>query len=140
LIFLLLIPVKKQSPEELKTRPDLGDQEWLVWLDQQPENRGIEVHALYRQMIEWAFMSGKTPSRLRLLNWIAREREAMPMTLDPDPPKPEEPPPPQLPDCGNCKNERFLSEVVDKTAEFEWARTRMVPCPACNPTGETRGK
>jgi hypothetical protein len=111
-----------QSKENVKTRPDLGDQEWLVWLDQQPENKGIEVHALYRQMVEWAFKNGKTASRLRLLNWIAREREAMPMTLDP--PGVIKPIDPDA-DCDECDSTRRV--IVNDNS---------TPCPKCRPAEE----
>ena len=114
--------MKKQFPEQQKTRPDLNDQEWLVWLGQQPENRGIEVHALYRQMIEWAFKTGKTPSRLRLLNWINREREAMPMTLEaPGVTKPVDRDGP----CDECDSSRRI--LVNDLS---------TPCPKCRPDEE----
>lgn len=106
----------------MKTRPDLTDQEWIVWLDQQPENRGIEVPALYRQMVAWAHQTGKTPSRLRLLNWIARERESVPMTLDP--PGLVKPIDPNAP-CDKCNSERTL--IVNDLRS---------PCPTCRPAEE----
>src|SRR5690349_245265 len=123
--------MKKSDPEKQKTRPDLSDQEWLVWLDLQPENKGIEVHALYRQMVEWAFKTGKTASRLRLLNWINREREAMPMTLDP--PGLVKPIDPDA-DCDECDSTRRV-QVNDHST----------PCPKCRPAEEkaywkSRGK
>lgn len=97
---------------ELKTRPDLtDDQTWIVWTAAQPENRGIDVHGLYRKMLEWCQKKGVTPTRRRLLNWLDTEREAMPMTFKPayfEPPQPE--PKPFVPDppCEFCGKEICL--------------------------------
>ncbi len=69
---------------EQPTRPDLtDDQQWLVWLTAQPENRGIDIMGLYRKMVEWCSKKRITPTRRRLLNWLAGEREAVPMTALP---------------------------------------------------------
>lgn len=68
---------------DLKTRPDLNDEDYLVWLKEQPENTGIPVNSLYRKMLVWCEKKGRTPSRMRLLNWIDGEREASPMTFTP---------------------------------------------------------
>lgn len=128
----------KPKPENQKTRPDLADQEWLIWLDALAENRGIEVHAMYRSMLEWCRKKGCAPTRQRLLRWLHMERENMPMTYEPAnfgpqaaslPVEPESDP---LPDCPHCKNERFVETVVNPEAKYDWARKRMVPCPKCN--------
>ena len=134
--------MKKNVPENQKTRPDLDDQAWIVWLSMQRENRGIEVAALYRDMLAWCLKKGKTPTRLRLLKWLEGERENLPMTYEPayfaPPSEPQAASLPaakqaERPDCKVCKNERFVETVVDPTAEFEWARVRMLPCKACSP-------
>lgn len=124
--------------EKVKTRPDLGDQEWIVWLSLQPENRGILVAEMYRKMLIWCQQKGVTPTRRRLLKWIEGEREAMPMSFEPaymeNTQASEKGVPskvPGLPDCKVCKNERFVSEIIDPDAQFEWQRSRMVPCTAC---------
>lgn len=125
---------KKSKPEALKTRPDLSDTEWLAYLRCLPEYKGIDVFMLYRNMVDWCFKKGVTPTRLRLINWLNREAEAMPMTAPP----PSHPhaltPSPDLsmPDCATCKNERFVSVIVRPDAEFEWQRTEMKPCLDCN--------
>lgn len=71
------------KPENQKTRPDLDDQHWLVWTAAQPENKGIDVHAMYRKMLTWCQQKGVTPTRRRLLNWLTTERENVPMTYKP---------------------------------------------------------
>lgn len=128
---------KKHKPETMKTRPDLADTEWLAWLRCLPEYKGIDVFMLYRNMLDWCVKKGKTATRLRLINWLNREAEALPMT---------EPPPfiagnaeaaaseasQELPDCKRCKNERFISTVVNPEAKFDWVKYGMVPCPDCN--------
>lgn len=73
----------KTSPENQKTRPDLDDQTFVVWTAAQPENRGIDVHAMYRKMLEWCMKKGLTPTRRRLLRWLDTERESLPMTYEP---------------------------------------------------------
>lgn len=74
----------KKKQETQPTRPDLkDDQEWLIWLRLQPENRGLDVDGLYRKMLEWCQKKRAIPTRMRLLNWLTREREAVPMTLEP---------------------------------------------------------
>ena len=75
--------MKKSDPENLKTRPDLDDQTWIVWLSQQPENKGLLVAEMYRKMLEWCVKKGVTPTRRRLLRWLDTEREAMPLTYVP---------------------------------------------------------
>lgn len=69
--------------EDLKTRPDLDDQTFVIWTAAQPENRGIDVHAMYRKMLDWCMKKGLTPTRRRLLRWLDTERESMPMTYEP---------------------------------------------------------
>ena len=97
--------------EHIKTRPDLDDQTWIVWLQQQPEYKPLQVAELYRKMLEWCLKKGTTPTRLRLLNWLNREREAMPMTYEPayfePPPTPEKPFEPEPP-CQFCGQENCL--------------------------------
>ena len=138
-----VISVAKKD-EKLKTRPDLDDKAWIVWLTMQPENRGILVAEMYRKMLEWCQKKGVTPTRLRLLKWLDGEREAMPMTYEPaylpDAQAFERGTPrnlPVLPDCDVCNNERFVSEIIDPNAQFEWQRSGMVPCTACNDMAET---
>jgi hypothetical protein len=135
---------RKQSPESIKTRPDLGDEEWLVWISAQPENKGIYVREMYRKMLEWCMKKGITPTRRRLLRWLDTEREAVPVTYTPpyfEEPgtarvADQEPETPKLPDCKVCDNERFVKAVINPDAEFEWARTGMVPCTACDPDAQ----
>ncbi|MEZ5421815.1 MAG: hypothetical protein R2682_15235 [Pyrinomonadaceae bacterium] len=82
---------RKPDPAKQKTRPDLSDQEWLVWLGLQPENRGIDIRALYRQMLDWCSRKGVTPTRRRLLRWLASDQEAMPMSAEPAMPEKPQP-------------------------------------------------
>lgn len=98
--------------EKQKTRPDLDDEHYLAFLSNQKENAGIDVYGLYRSMLEWCGKTRKTPSRLRLLNWLNTERSAVPMTALPTFPKPEPladpeyvPPPP----CDICGKEICFS-------------------------------
>lgn len=128
--------------ENLKTRPDLDDETWLAWTAAQPENRGIHVRELYRKMLEWCMQKGVTPTRRRFLKWLDTEREAMPLTYQPPhfDPKPGTPEEPEKPDCDGCKNERFVSVVVNPDAQFEYDRTRMEPCPKCNADLYEKGK
>lgn len=134
---------KKPKPESLKTRPDLTDTEWLAYLRCLPEYKGIDIFMLYRNMVDWCFKKGVTPTRLRLINWLNREAEALPMSAPP--PSGSGSPPYKggvaaaapdevvlLPDCSTCKNERFVSVVVRPDAEFDWQKTEMKPCPDCN--------
>ena len=111
--------MKKSEPENLKTRPDMDDQTWIVWLQQQPEYKAMEIAELYRSMLEWCIKKGKTPTRLRLLNWLNRERESMPMTFEP--PYFENPNAP----CTECNGEGRL-RVNDFSS----------PCPKCKPAEE----
>ncbi|MBK6589863.1 MAG: hypothetical protein IPG22_16370 [Acidobacteria bacterium] len=99
--------MKKSVPENLKTRPDLDDMTWIIWLQQQPEYKPLQVAELYRKMLEWCVKKGKTPTRLRLLNWLTRECESMPMSYEPayfEPPSVEVTPDPPCEYCGkeNC--------------------------------------
>jgi hypothetical protein len=74
----------KKKQETQPTRPDLkDDQEWLIWLRLQPENRGIDVDGLYRKMLAWCERKGAIPTRMRLVRWLATERENVPMTYEP---------------------------------------------------------
>lgn len=78
------MPTKKQTPEKLKTRPDLtDDQAWLIWLSMQPENKGLFVQELYRKMLEWCRQKGQIPTRRRLLRWLDQTREEIPVTYEP---------------------------------------------------------
>ncbi|CAN5353365.1 hypothetical protein BH10ACI2_BH10ACI2_00070 [soil metagenome] len=72
-----------KNDEDLKTRPDLKDQEWLVHLRSLPENRGIDIEGLYRRMLDWCEKRQITPSRRRLLTWLGKEREDVPVTYTP---------------------------------------------------------
>lgn len=135
---------RKQSPEKIKTRPDLGDEEWLVWIGAQPENKGIYVRELYRKMLDWCMKKGITPTRRRLLRWIDTERDGIPVSFTPpyfeEPGSArvadKEPPPPKLANCKVCNNERFVQAVIDPNAQYEWARKGMVPCTACDPNAK----
>lgn len=117
--------------EEKKTRPDLTDDlEWLVWVDMQPENKGIEVKTMYRKMLAWCANKGVTPTRRRLLRWLDNEREDVPVQYIP---------PNFDPATG--------TEICDKCN----GTTRIIvndynsPCPKCKPAEEkafwrSRGK
>ncbi|HQZ81591.1 MAG TPA: hypothetical protein PLR83_00095 [Pyrinomonadaceae bacterium] len=118
------------AKKEQKTRPDLGDHEWLAWLGSQPENRGIDVRAMHRKMFDWCRQKRVTPTRRRLLRWLDSDREAMPMKAAASPPKPASKP--QLPDCVACGNERFIRTEVYPDAQYDWMRWRMLPCSKCN--------
>ena len=118
--------------EDLKTRPDLNDEQYLAYLVNLPENNGIDVRGLYLDMHEWCAKKRKTPNRKRLLNWIARERDSLPMTMLPTTQamtatEPE----PSLPDCNTCNNERFVKTEINPSAQYDWARYQMTPCPDC---------
>lgn len=107
------------KPETLKTRPDLADdQEWLVWLRLQPENKGIEVDSLYRRMVEWCRQKGITPTRRRLINWLNNERSDVPMTYEPAYLKDSSTPA----SCTQCKSTGRV-QVNDFNA----------PCSKCHP-------
>ncbi len=102
----------KKVDKTLKTRPDLDDQAFVVWTAAQPENRGIDVQSMYRKMLEWCDKKGVTPTRLRLLNWLSSEREAMPMTYKPAYHKEQPSPVPTTlapePPCDICGKEYCL--------------------------------
>ena len=66
----------KKGAEQLKTRPDLDDQAWLVWLSRQPENRGILVAEMYRKMLEWCGEKRITPTRLPRIPLRMRTRQS----------------------------------------------------------------
>lgn len=72
-------PTKAQ--ERLKTRPDLGDSDFLSHLAALSENRGIAVPELHDRMIAWCVKKREQPSRLRLLKWIDNERAAVPIEI-----------------------------------------------------------
>lgn len=119
------------KPENQKTRPDLNDQAFVVWLSQQPENKGVPVPELYRKMLTWCTMKGKPATRLRLLNWIASERESMPMTYIPE----NFDPALGTDTCPECNGTQHI-RVNDYP---------NVPCPKCRPRDEkafwkSRGK
>lgn len=123
--------------EKQKSRPDLDDQAWIVWLSQQPENRGIPVAEMYRKMLDWCLKKGVTPTRRRLLKWLDTEREAMPMTYEPAyfEPKPEHTP--ETPKCPTCKD---CGEVTQPAKQPKFTgQVEFVPCPDCkeknNPNG-----
>ncbi len=42
-----------------------------------------------------------------------------------------------LPDCDQCKNERFVKSEVNPDSQYDWARYRMTPCPNCSPRATT---
>lgn len=125
---------KKTCPQDLKTRPDLSDRDWLIWLSEDPENAGIHVGSLYTRMLHWCKQKGLTPTRRRLLTWLDKEREEIPVTYTPGSERrePRETPAELLPDCRVCNNERFVEGILNPAAEFEWARKGMVPCTACS--------
>lgn len=118
---------------EPKTRPDLDDEQYLVFLSNAKENRGINVYALYKAMLDWCWKNGKTASRLRLLNWLSREREAIPMTAAPialpqaarskgtDHEEPK---------CSTCKDAGEVP-TKPKNAQFDW-QVEFIPCPDCS--------
>lgn len=70
----------RDNSDQKQTRPDIEDDaDWLAWLNEQPENRKINVTGKYSEMIDWCRKNRKTPSRLRLVNWLAKERKSLPM-------------------------------------------------------------
>lgn len=69
---------RKRKDASLKTRPDLNGREFLNHLSQLPENKGIDVPVLFKEMQDWCAKKNKTISRQRLLRWIAKEREDVP--------------------------------------------------------------
>lgn len=73
----------EKRSEKQKTRPDLEDQDWIEHLKVQDDNRGIDIAALFDRMLAWCAKKRVTPSRLRLLNWLDREREAVPVSFNP---------------------------------------------------------
>lgn len=42
-----------------------------------------------------------------------------------------------LPDCDQCKNERFVKSEVNPDSQYDWARYVMTPCPNCSPGATT---
>lgn len=121
---------RRRKDENLKTRPDLSDREWLDWLATQPENRGIRIHDLHRRMIRWCIERGEQPTRRRLLNWLDRTRQDVPITDAVTPPRQQfaADPEPQLPDCKICKNERCIRILVRPDSPYEWARYETHIC------------
>ena len=117
-----------KTPETLKTRPDITDNtEWLVWTSMQPENKGIEVQAMYRAMLKWCDEKGKTPTRRRLLNWIDRDRKDIPLGPQaPSLPEPTE----AAPKCPTCKDAREVP-VKPENAKHDW-ELEFTPCPDCS--------
>ncbi len=118
----------KKGAENLKTRPDLDDETWLVWVSAQPENRGLFVREMYRKMLEWCQKKGVTPTRRRLLKWLDGEREAMPMTYKPAYFEPE--PTPAGPTCAACNDSGEITRQPEN-AKYDWD-LEFVPCPDCN--------
>jgi Helix-turn-helix domain len=74
-------PSRKQ--ERIKTRPDLDDRAWLEHLRSLDENRGVDIDALYTRMLDWSEKNRATPSRLRLLKWVEKERSDVPVSYRP---------------------------------------------------------
>ena len=126
--------------EKLKTRPDLTDEQYLAYLTGLPENHGIDVRGLYLDMHEWCAKKRKTPNRKRLLNWIAREREDMPMTMLPsnDVMRKTTAIDAAEPICKTCND---TGEIICKPAEpqYDWERM-FLPCPDCTEVAEARTK
>lgn len=121
--------MNKKQP---KTRPDLNDALWLDWLAAQPENRGICVRDLYRNMVDWCRVKGQTPTRLRLLRWIDGDRKAVPMSAAS---VPEQKPQPAQPEhrCRKCFDTGTVMMPVPGGRPWELADE---PCPDCYPKGE----
>lgn len=132
------MPKKTEQP----TRPDLKDDlQWLVWLGAQEENKGIDVTGLYRDMMDWCAKKRKTPNRLRLLNWLRREREAQPMTALPTrdllntgrnagilPATGEASD--AAPRCSTCNDTREIPHKP-QNAQYDW-ELEFIPCPDCS--------
>lgn len=72
-----------KKPEALRTRPDLSDTDYVAWLSSQAENVGIDVPEKFRRMISWCAENKQTPSRLRLLKWLSKEQNDVPMANTP---------------------------------------------------------
>lgn len=130
---------KKPDPTKQKTRPDLDDEHWLVWLSRQPENKGIDTFGLYRSMLEWTAKKRITPTRLRLLNWLDRERQAVPMTMNPIPGTAGDPPATPASKaspsfkCERCFDTGEISTEVLADRRLFTHQMEFVPCPACRP-------
>lgn len=99
-----------KKSKELKTRPDLTEAEWLSWLGELDENRGIDVRELYQKMIAWCVRKSEQPTRRRLLKWIENTRESVPIDINKEL------------DCAECNNERWVRGNLET-----W------PCPKCRP-------
>jgi hypothetical protein len=83
---------KKTTPrntEDLKTRPDLNDTEYLKWLGVQGGYTSTLVNSTYRKMVDWCQRKNEIPSRLRLLKWLEKEGKQKPMTAQSMPMLPE---------------------------------------------------
>lgn len=128
---------KKADSSNLKTRPDITDDgEWLAWLNLQPENRGINVVALYRSMIKWCAKKEITPTRRRLLRWIDADRDAIPVTSKPpyndlaaagqaaDQSEPD-----VKINCPRCKDVGFIDAYPDEPNVPH--ADRLCECPDC---------
>lgn len=120
-------------PKPQPTRPDLtDDREWLVWLSRQPENRGIDIQGLFSNMIVWCSRKGLTPTRRRLLRWLADERDAVPIAYKPTfVPQPDEPPTP-IYKCNECLDTgSILIEAPPETRKYTHQMIES-PCPRCS--------
>ncbi len=75
---------QRQQQLDARTRPEISrDEDWLVWLKSQAEFSALNILGKYRDMLAWCRKNNKTPSRLRLLNWLDKELRDAPMTYEP---------------------------------------------------------
>ncbi len=119
---------KKKDPTVQKTRPDLADGPWIQWLEEQPENRGVDIPALFDRMISWCVRKGQQPTRRRLLAWLDNERSAVPISI-PKPKNSTAEPAPSY-NCKNCFDLGYIN-VKDPSSPYSWALIQA-PCPKCS--------
>lgn len=57
--------------------PILPDEQFLLELQAKPVYQALNVKLLYAKMVTWCEVSGKQPTRRRLVNWLNREDQPM---------------------------------------------------------------
>lgn len=71
--------VKKKEVGSGKRPPpaSASDEDWISGLEQKPIYAGLDIRRVLGKMQVWCEMSGKQPTRRRLINWLNREDRPM---------------------------------------------------------------
>jgi ribosomal protein L7/L12 len=72
----------KQAKKDEIRRDIAQHLDWIKWLEEQPENQGINVRGLYRKMTKECKEKGDSVTRERFVRWLAVERRGIPMALE----------------------------------------------------------